>query len=156
MDKLPETPDDPNIRRLLAESAVEESPELLEGLRRLRSFRGSSAPEPTGELAALLQEPVLPPARRSRGRVIVLGFALAGAMAAGASGVAANDDLRLTCDSLLSGETEQVQSEPGEGAQSGSLPAESPETPEPTPEALPGSAGRPDREGPGPGADARP
>ena len=71
MNKLPE-PDDAMIRRLLNESGVDESPELLEGLRRLRSFTGAPAPVPTGELAELLSETVKPlhqrPPRRNRDR----------------------------------------------------------------------------------------
>ena len=103
-NKLPESEnelDDLAVRRLLSQSEVEESPELLEGLRRLRSFRAAPAPEPSGRLAALLQGSVTPLPKSSRRRGIALSFALAGAMAAGASGVAASDEVLRTCESII-------------------------------------------------------
>ncbi|MBP3035845.1 hypothetical protein J2M53_06190 [Arthrobacter sp. zg-ZUI100] len=103
-NKLPESEneaDDLAVRRLLSQSEVEESPELLEGLRRLRSFRAAPAPEPSGRLAALLQGSVTPAPKSSRGRGIVLSFAVAGAMAAGVSGVAASDEVLRTCESII-------------------------------------------------------
>ena len=57
MNESPETNDDRRIRGLLAESGTGETPELLEGLRLLRSFRAIPPPEPTGELAGLLTTP---------------------------------------------------------------------------------------------------
>ena len=65
--------DDAVIRRLLKESEIDETPELLEGLRQLRSFTGSPAVVPTGELAVLLAETVRPRPRSSRHRVPIHG-----------------------------------------------------------------------------------
>lgn len=106
MNELPER-DDAMIRRLLKESGVDESPELLDGLRKLRSFSGAAAPAPTGELAELLSESARDrskPPRRHRG--LILSFTLAAAMAAGASGVAASTitDLRLASESVTHAE----------------------------------------------------
>ncbi|WP_461169849.1 hypothetical protein [Arthrobacter sp. Z1-15] len=109
MNELPEPDNDLGIRHLLAESGTGESPELLEGLRRLRSFRSAPAPKPTGELAALLAEtPAPPPQRPPRHRGLILSFALAGAMAAGTTGVAANNDLRLATDTFSAHLIEQM------------------------------------------------
>lgn len=133
MNESPETNEDVNIRRLLAESEIEESPELLDGLRRLRFFRAAPAPEPTGELAALLTEPAVPPRQRQqRHRGLILSFALAGAMAAGTTGVAASNALYLSSESLFDGTEEPPTTDGG-----GPLPpsAETPATP-----AVPGSA----------------
>lgn len=109
MNESPETDDDRSIRGLLAESGTRESPELLEGLRVLRSFRALPPPEPTGELAALLAKPAAQPRQRSqRHRGLILSFALAGAMAAGTTGVAANNDLRLATEAFCADVLEQV------------------------------------------------
>lgn len=111
MNKSPDQ-DDIMIRRLLTESGVEESPELLEGLRQLRFYSGASAPVPTGELGQLLSEGPEPapkrPQRRHRG--LILSFTLAAAMAAGATGVAANTGtgLRLTASSAITADHETV------------------------------------------------
>ncbi|WP_104053624.1 MULTISPECIES: hypothetical protein [unclassified Arthrobacter] len=111
MNESPEQ-DDIMIRRLLTESGVEESPELLEGLRRLRFYSAASAPIPTGELGQLLAERPEPapkrPHRRNRG--LILSFTLAAAMAAGATGVAANTGtgLRLTASSPITADRETV------------------------------------------------
>ncbi|MET4060673.1 hypothetical protein ABIB35_002224 [Arthrobacter sp. UYP6] len=94
--------DDAVIRRLLKESEIDETPELLEGLRQLRSFTGSPAVVPTGELAALLADTVRPRSRSPRHRGLILSFTLAAAMGAGASGVAASSDLRVTSESHVS------------------------------------------------------
>ena len=115
MNKSPETDDDGSIRRLLIESGTAESPELLEGLRLLRSFRALPAPAPTGKLAAMLAEPPAQPRRRSqRHRGLILSFALAGAMAAGTTGVAANNDLRLATESFCADVMGQVLGDSGE------------------------------------------
>lgn len=109
MNESPDTDDDRSIRRLLEESGTGESPELLEGLRLLRSFRALPAPAPTGDLAAMLTEPPAQPRRRSqRHRGLILSFALAGAMGAGTTGVAANNDLRLATESFCADVIEQV------------------------------------------------
>lgn len=108
MNESPETDDDLSIRRLLAESGTGESPALLEGLRLLRSFRALPAPAPTGELAAMLTETSSPRRRPQRHRGLMLSFALAGAMGAGTTGVAANNDLRLATESFCTGVIEQV------------------------------------------------
>lgn len=107
MNRLPEH-DDIKIRRLLDESGVDESPELLAGLQRLRSYTGDPAPVPTGELADMLSEAAKPVHKRPqhRNRGLILSFTLAAAMAAGATGVAANTGtgLRLTGESPASAE----------------------------------------------------
>ncbi|MDN3481299.1 hypothetical protein QMA10_05095 [Arthrobacter sp. APC 3897] len=106
MNELPER-DDAVIRRLLEESGVDETPELLDGLRKLRSFTGTAAPVPTGELAELLSEPAPDRSKQPRRhRGLILSFTLAAAMAAGASGVAASTitDLRLTSESVTPAE----------------------------------------------------
>ena len=140
MNELPEH-DDVMIRRLLKESGVDESPELLEGLRRLRSFTATPAPVPTGELAELLSETAQDLSKRSprRNRGFILSFTLAAAMAAGATGVAASTgtDLRLTSGSPAPAEVREaapVQEDNGTDAESGMLPGSetpaSPATPE--------------------------
>lgn len=109
MNELPEPDDDGSIRHLLVESGTGESPELLEGLRRLRSFRAAPAPDPTGELAALFAETGVPSRQRpQRHRGLILSFALAGAMGAGTTGVAANSDLRLATEPFCADLIEQV------------------------------------------------
>jgi hypothetical protein len=136
MNKSPETDDDGSIRRLLIESGTAESPELLEGLRQLRSFRALPAPAPTGKLAAMLAEPPAQPRRRSqRHRGLILSFALAGAMAAGTTGVAANNDLRLATESFCADVMGQVLGDSGE-----------PEPPAVEPSVEPMSAGAPPAE----------
>ena len=96
-----------DLRRLLAESGVDPSPELLEALHRLQDAGTGQAPEPQGELAELLD-------RRTRLRSVdgpkgsrqgsprrgfLLTAALIGAMAAGTSGVAATlRDHQVTAD----------------------------------------------------------
>lgn len=87
------------VRGLLAESGVGETPELVEELLALRSESRAPAAEPVGELAALLAgTPVPLRPRAQRGRGIILGAALIGAMAVGAGGVAANPDFLVRAD----------------------------------------------------------
>ncbi|MCC9205524.1 hypothetical protein [Arthrobacter sp. zg-Y769] len=87
------------VRGLLAESGVEETPELVEELLALRSESRAPAPEPVGELAALLAGTPVPLRPRARGgRGIILGAALIGAMAVGAGGVAAYPDFLVRAD----------------------------------------------------------
>lgn len=154
MNELPER-DDAMIRRLLKESGIDESPELLDGLRKLRSFTGAAAPAPTGELAELLSESARDRSKQPRRhRGLILSFTLAAAMAAGASGVAASTitGLRLTTESVTpaevrdaspveedSGQETDADSDPGPAAPASPSTAEavSPEAafPEATPAA---------------------
>ncbi|MCC3301103.1 hypothetical protein [Arthrobacter sp. zg-Y895] len=99
MNEHPEAQDTLHVRGLLAEAGVEESPELVEQLLALRMQSRVPAPEPDGELAALFAGnpvPLRPRARRGRG--MILGAALIGAMAVGAGGVAANPDFLIRAD----------------------------------------------------------
>ncbi|MCC9174225.1 hypothetical protein [Arthrobacter sp. zg-Y179] len=99
MNQHPEAQDRLYVRGLLAEAGVEESPELVERLFALRLQSRVPAPEPDGELAALFAGnpvPLRPRARRGRG--IILGAALIGAMGVGAGGVAANPDFLVRAD----------------------------------------------------------
>lgn len=97
---MSEHPDEGNtlqLRSLLAETGVEESPELLAALLALRAQANTAAPEPSGKLAELLAgTPV--PLKSKRRRGIILGTALIGAMAAGATGVAATQDFLVRAD----------------------------------------------------------
>ncbi|MCC3266301.1 hypothetical protein MUG94_00880 [Arthrobacter gengyunqii] len=137
MNELPEH-DDVMIRRLLKESGVDESPELLEGLRRLRSFTATPAPVPVGELAELLSETAQDLSKRPphRHRGLILSFTLAAAMAAGATGVAASTatGLRLTSESPAPAEVREaapVQEDNGTDAESDMIPgSETPAAPE--------------------------
>ncbi|MCC3274219.1 hypothetical protein MUK71_00930 [Arthrobacter zhangbolii] len=91
------------VRGLLAEAGIEESPELVAALLALRSESHGKAPETTGELGGLLAGTPVPLARKSkRTRGIILSAALVGAMAAGATGVAANPDFLIRADPLPS------------------------------------------------------
>lgn len=97
MNEHPDAQDRLQVRGLLAETGIDESPELLAGLLALRAEGRGSAPEPTGKLAALLDgTPV--PLKSKRRRGIILSTALVGAMAAGATGVAANPDFLVRAD----------------------------------------------------------
>ncbi len=99
MNEHPDAQDKLHVRGLLAETGVEESPELMEALLALRGQARAEAPEPTGKLAALLDGTPVPLASKSkRGRGIILSAALLGAMAAGATGVAANPDFLVRAD----------------------------------------------------------
>lgn len=99
MSRPPEAQDRLYVRGLLAESEVDESPELVAALLSLRSTGQAAAPDPTGKLADLLAGTPVPLARKPRrGRGMVLGVALIGAMAAGAGGVAANSDFLVRAD----------------------------------------------------------
>jgi len=77
------------IRRLLAESGVEETPEISDALTGLRSEARRPAPEPSPELEAFFTPGVTPIRRISRRRGYMLGGAIIAAMAAGTTGVAA-------------------------------------------------------------------
>ncbi|MCC3296121.1 hypothetical protein LJ756_15985 [Arthrobacter sp. zg-Y411] len=91
------------VRGLLAEAGIEESPELVAALLALRRESHGKAPETTGELGGLLAGTPVPLARKSkRTRGIILSAALVGAMAAGATGVAANPDFLIRADPLPS------------------------------------------------------
>ncbi|MCQ1986431.1 hypothetical protein [Arthrobacter sp. zg-Y844] len=99
MNEHPEAQDTLHVRGLLAESGVAESPDLVEQLLALRMQSRVPAPEPDGELAALFAgTPVPLRPRRGRGRGVILGAALIGAMAVGAGGVAANPDFLIRAD----------------------------------------------------------
>lgn len=99
MNEHPDAQDRLHVRGLLAETGVEESPELMEALLALRGQARAEAPEPTGKLAALLDGTPVPLASKpKRGRGIVLSAALLAAMAAGATGVAANPDFLVRAD----------------------------------------------------------
>ena len=99
MNEHPDAQDKLHVRGLLAETGVEESPELMEALLALRGQARAEAPEPSGKLAALLDGTPVPLASKSkRGRGIILSAALLGAMAAGATGVAANPDFLVRAD----------------------------------------------------------
>lgn len=135
MNESPETGGDPKVHRLLAESNIEESPELLEGLRLLRSFCALPAPEPTGELATLLKTANPPRQWTQTHRGLILSFALAGAMAAGTTGVAASNALRLTCESFTGGATEPAQPKQEDSGETAPLPPASSDAQAPSPEA---------------------
>lgn len=77
------------IRRLLAESGVEETGELSGALADLRAESRTSAPDPGPELEAFFTAGVTPLSRPSRRRGFLLGGAIVAAMAAGTTGVAA-------------------------------------------------------------------
>ena len=79
------------IRRLLAESGVEETSALSGALADLRAQVPASAPEPSPGLEALFTAGVTPLRKRSRGRGYLLGGAIIAAMAAGTTGVAATN-----------------------------------------------------------------
>ncbi|MCQ1956210.1 hypothetical protein NNX39_06780 [Arthrobacter sp. zg-Y826] len=99
MNEHPETQDKLYVRGLLSEAGVEESPDLVEQLLALRMQSRVPAPEPDGELAALFAgNPVPLRPRVRRGRGIILGAALIGAMGVGAGGVAANPDFLIRAD----------------------------------------------------------
>ena len=99
MNEHPDAQDKLHVRGLLAETGVAESPELMEALLALRGQARAEAPEPSGRLAALLDGTPVPLASKSkRGRGIILSAALLGAMAAGATGVAANPDFLVRAD----------------------------------------------------------
>ena len=99
MSEHPDAQDKLYIRGLLAEADIEETPELVEQLHALRRQSRVPAPEPVGELAALFAGNPVPLRTRSpRGRGIILGAALIGAMAVGAGGVAANPDFLVRAD----------------------------------------------------------
>lgn len=89
----PGTNDDlADVRRLLAECGIEESPELLSTLLRLREIGRGTPPDPSPELAEQFGAQVLPlNPRPPRRRGFLLSAALIGAMAAGTSGVAASN-----------------------------------------------------------------
>ena len=141
------------LRRLPDESGVEASPQLMDLLHRLKNTAAKPAPEPWGELAALLAKPGRrrtvdgaaadagqePPAteagpakpRRVQRRGFLLSAALIGAMAAGTSGVAAHhlaDDGRLA--------VEQPAGDGGE-VQAGGDAAEEPPAPAPAAQSVP-------------------
>lgn len=78
------------IRRLLAESGIEETPELSDALTHLRAEARRPAPVPSPELAAFFT-PGVTPLRKSRRRGYLLGGAIIAAMAAGTTGVAASN-----------------------------------------------------------------
>ena len=88
------------IRRLLAESGIEETPELSDALTHLRAEARRPAPVPSPELAAFLT-PGVTPLRKSRRRGYLLGGAIIAAMAAGTTGVAAsNGGLWVTAEDV--------------------------------------------------------
>ncbi|MDK1326059.1 hypothetical protein [Arthrobacter sp. zg-Y1143] len=97
MSEHPDDQDARYIRGLLTEAGVEESPELLAGLLSLRAQAHTAAPEPSGKLAALLDGAPVPLKSKHR-RGIILSTALIGAMAAGATGVAATQDFLVRAD----------------------------------------------------------
>lgn len=92
MNSISSNPSDREaIRRLLAESAVAETPELSDALADLRAEGGASAPAPNPELEAFFTAGVAPLRKPSRRRGYLLGGAIIAAMAAGTTGVAATN-----------------------------------------------------------------
>ncbi|MER2133785.1 MAG: hypothetical protein ABS910_03810 [Arthrobacter sp.] len=87
------------IRRLLAESGVEETPEISGTLVDLRAEARTPPPAPNAELEALFTAGVTPLRKPSRRRGYLLGGAIIAAMAAGTTGVAAaNGGLWITAE----------------------------------------------------------